>query len=57
MTVLDGVGDGFSGGDEHVHSLIWAHVGSGQPAAQGGAGGGEVADVGGKFSSSGAGWR
>lgn len=53
VRVLDGVGDGFSGGDEHLHRLIWVHPGSGQPAAQGGACGGEVVTGAGNFSSSG----
>ena len=49
VTVLDGVGDGLSGGDEHVHRLVRVQPGPGQPPAQGGASGGEVADVGGKL--------
>ena len=53
VNVLDGVGHGFSGGDEHLHRLIWVHPGSGQPAAQGGACGGEVVTGAGNFSSSG----
>ena len=53
VRVLDGVGHGFSGGDEHLHRLIWVHPGSGQPAAQGGACGGEVVTGAGNFSSSG----
>jgi hypothetical protein len=53
VTVLDGVGDGFSGGDEHLHRLIGVHPGSSQPAAQGGAYWGEVVTRAGNFSSSG----
>lgn len=52
VTVLDGVGDGFSGGDEHLHRLIWVHPGSSQPAAQGGGCWGEVVTGAGNFSSS-----
>jgi hypothetical protein len=48
-----GVGDGFSGGDEHLHRLIWVHPGSGQPTAQGSACGGQLVTRTGNFSSSG----
>ncbi len=45
MPVLDGIGDGLAGGDEHVMSLVLIHLGAGQPAAQGGSGGSQLADV------------
>ena len=46
MTVLDGVGDSFSGGDKDIQTLIGVYPCSRQPAAQGVAGRGQVADVG-----------
>ena len=49
VPVFDGVGEGFAGGDEHLQRLIGVHPGPGQPTAQCGTGGGEVARLGGKL--------
>src|SRR5579875_3774729 len=45
MTVLDGVGNGFSGRDQDVISLIRTDARSSQPAAQGSADAVELVDV------------
>ncbi len=42
--MFDGVGDGFAGGDEYVHHLIWCSS-SLEPVAQSGASGCEMAGI------------